>query len=181
MHLENERVFRSPKHPVSHKGSVALYIGSLGSVLLVLLGVSFFSHRYETVHQLSSPIHKKVVVSLSQSVSVKPMILPALPVTPSSEPALIQDNRSILRNVFYRFGLISPDYVLAQIGAPALPKSLYNSSESLHKLFSDLLNHIDSENSLSLEVHVKKKNGPLRDMIDAFDLLREKKSHEAFG
>jgi hypothetical protein len=40
---------------------------------------------------------------------------------------------------------------------------------------------MDSENSLSLEVHVKKKNGPLRDMIDAFDLLREKKSHEAFG
>jgi hypothetical protein len=179
MHLENERVFRSPKHPVSHKGSIALYIGSLGSVLLVLLGVSFFSQRYETIHQLSSPIHEKVIVSLSQS--VKPLILPALPITSSPEPALIQDNRSILRNVFYRFGLISPDYVLAQIGAPALPKSLYNSSESLHKLFSDLLNHIDSENSLSLEVHVKKKNGPLRDMIDTFDLLREKKSHEAFG
>ena len=34
MHLENERVFRSPKHPVSHKGSIALYIGSLAKHLL---------------------------------------------------------------------------------------------------------------------------------------------------
>ena len=148
---ENDRFFTSQKHRFSRKGNTFLYSSLLGGAALLLSGVYLFSQRYQHLHHNSLEPTKKIVVSLSQS--VKPVIpsVSLLPLSPASVPGQLKSKSSMTAKVFARFSLISSDYVLAQIGAAALPEALYHSSESLEALFTPLLSRIPLKTPQTLE------------------------------
>lgn len=148
---ENDRFFTSQKHCLSHKGNTFLYSSLLGGAALLLSGIYLFSQRYQHLHHNSLEPTKKVVVSLSQS--VKPVIPSASSLAPASVSVSeqLKNKSSIMTKVFARFSLTSSDYVLAQIGAAALPEALYHSSESLEALFTRLLNRISLKTPQTLE------------------------------